>query len=96
MQVAETRARPPAWTLPVRLAGRVLTALLDSGSSISMVRSALLPQLPVLRVASVACFHGHVEHCPVVTVPLYYQGRRHEVAVARVDRPTPLRRATGT
>lgn len=86
MQVAETHALPLAWTLPVHLAGHVLTAILDSRSSISMLRSSLLLQLPVLQVASVACFHRYVEQCPVVTVPLHYLGQRHEVAVAKVQR----------
>lgn len=76
-------AKGQAWTLPVCLASWVLTALLDSESSVSMVRSALLPPLPVLHVTSVACFHGHVEHCPVVMVPLHYRGERHKVAVAQ-------------
>lgn len=66
MQAADGGRQQRAWTLPVRLAGRTLTALLDSGSSISMVRTSLLPSLPVIRMASVACFHGHMEHCPVV------------------------------
>lgn len=68
MQAAEEARHPRIWTLLVHFTGRTYTALLESGSSISMVRSSLLPSLPVLRLAPMACFHERVERCPVVSV----------------------------
>lgn len=59
--------------------------LVDSGSSISMVRSTLLPpHLPVVCTSRIACFHGHTEDCPVVQVHLYYMGQPGTVEMARV------------
>lgn len=77
--------RPAPWILDTYFEGTPWPALLDSGSSVSMVRSALLPsQLPVVRVTCIACFHGHVECCPVEEIPLYYLGQPRRLQVARV------------
>lgn len=59
------------WTLDTYFEGLHWPALLDSGSSVSMVRSILLPlHLPVVRITCIVCFHKHVECCPIVEIPL--------------------------
>ncbi|XP_054841809.1 uncharacterized protein LOC129333892 [Eublepharis macularius] len=84
--------RPPPLLILVEVSGRRLSAFLDSGSSVSMIRTRLLPAgLPVVRTATVACFHGHSETYPVVRVPLSCQGRTWEVELARVTNlPYPV------
>lgn len=67
--------RPAPWILDTYFEGLHWPALLDSWTSMMMVRTALLPSLPVVRVTHIACFHGHVECCPVVKIPLYYLGQ---------------------
>lgn len=52
-----------------------------------MIRSCLLPpHLLVVRDTRIACFHGHVERCPVVVISLYYLGQPHQLQVARIKR----------
>lgn len=91
-QAKELRERAGPWLLPVYYEGQEWQARLDSGSSVSMIRSTLLPtQLPVIRVVNIACFHGHSEACPVVELTLYYGGQPRCLQVARVQQlPYPV------
>lgn len=83
---AETH-QPQPWILETHFEGHPWQTLVDTGSSIFMVRSSLLaPSLPVLRTTRIACLHGHTEACPVVRIQLYYLGQQREVEVARVKR----------
>lgn len=83
---------PPPLLCKVYLGTRKLTALLDSGSSVSMVRSHLLPAgLPVVRWTTVVCLHHHAWQLPVVHIWLGYLGTFWQVDTVRVEAlPYPL------
>ncbi|KAL8172730.1 UNVERIFIED_CONTAM: hypothetical protein K2H54_014765 [Gekko kuhli] len=47
--------------------------------------------LSILCTTTIACYHGHIKHSPVVMVPLRYLGQVHDVLVAKVENlPYPL------
>lgn len=51
----------PPLTIPVRMGQRVVTSLLDTGSSISMIRAHLVPDnRPTLSLTTVAGVHCQV------------------------------------
>lgn len=52
---------------------------------VSMIHSCLLPtHLPIVKEARIACFHRHIEICPVVKIALYL-GHHQEVQLACVE-----------
>lgn len=79
-------------TIKVLLVKQTLTAFLDSGSSVSMIRShLLLAGLPVLGWAHISCLHHHTQKMPIVRTRLQYAGRNYELNMVRVeDLPWPL------
>lgn len=76
--------RPKPWVLETFYEGQPWQTLVDSGSSVSMVHSSLLPSLPTIRATCIACFHGHTETCAVVRIQLYYLGQLRELEIAWV------------
>lgn len=84
--------RKPQLMAKVLLGKQRLTAFLDSGSSISMIWSHLLPAaLPVLGWACVSCLHCHTQRMLIVWTCLRYAGRHQELNVVRAkDLPWPL------
>lgn len=72
--------------VPVKLGQKVVTALLDTGSSASLVRAHLVPaSLPILRYADIAGVYRNICRRPVVKLPLTYSGVTHTVEVLKVD-----------
>lgn len=84
--------KPPLLLIDIWVMGCFLTAVLGSRSSISMIQSGLLPtNLLVEWTASIVCFHGHVEECPIVCVVIWYLGVICDVALAWVKTlPYPM------
>ena len=69
----------------IHLYGQQVEAILDSGSSVSMVLEGLVPKtLPVQRTAAIACFHGHVSKCPVVDAQMEWGGKSLRISLAKV------------
>lgn len=67
--------KPPPLTVPVQLGKKTVTALLDMGSSVSLVRAHLVLQdRPVLRYTSLASVYRQVCLWPVVQLALGYNG----------------------
>lgn len=63
--------KAPPLTIPVRLGLKTLTAMLDTGSSVSLVRAHLIPSsIPILRYTNLAGVYRHVCRWPVVKVSL--------------------------
>lgn len=67
------------WVLETYYEGQPWQMLVNSGSSVSMVRSSLLPSLPTVWATCIACFHGQTETCVVVCIQLYYLGQLGEL-----------------
>lgn len=66
----------PAFTAEIILAGLRREALLDSGSTISMVRADLVPpDLPVIRWTHILCFSNHPHKWPVKAIPTSVAGQ---------------------
>lgn len=84
--------RNPLLTVKVALEAQKLTALLDSRSSVSMIRShLLLASLPVLGWAWVSCLHRHIQWLPIVKAQVRYAGALHNLNLIRADDlPWPL------
>lgn len=65
----------PAFTAKIILAGLRREALLDSGSTISMVRANLvLPDLPMLRWTHILCFSNHPHKWSIKPIPTTVAG----------------------
>lgn len=70
----------------VKLGQKVITALLDTGSSTFLVRAHLVPaSLPILRHADLAGVYRNVCQWPVVRLLMIYCGDTHSVEVLKVD-----------
>ena len=75
LQAVHHGPRPRALVITVRLDGGAYDALIDSGSSVSMILAPLVPPgLTVIRRTAITCLHGHAEESPVVMVLLEYLG----------------------
>ncbi|KAL8212462.1 UNVERIFIED_CONTAM: hypothetical protein K2H54_047342 [Gekko kuhli] len=69
MQAMVVGICPLAWTLLIELGKTHLVALVNICSSISMIRShLLLVMLLVLHIATIECFHRHINRCLVATL----------------------------
>lgn len=69
---ARTTTRPPL-TVPVQIGQKVVTALSDTGSSVSMMQAHLIPDgCPTLT--AVAVVNRQVWHWPMVRMILGYDG----------------------
>lgn len=83
---APSAAPQPPLTTQVLLGNQELTAFLDSGSAVSMVRSHLLPAgLLVLGWARISCLHRHTQRLPLVRATLHYLGQPHDLNLVRTD-----------
>lgn len=82
----------PPFTIPVQLGRRIVTALLDTGSSISMIRAHLVPNnKPTLRWAAVAGVDRQVCKWPVINLTPWYANLSHTVEILKVeDLPFPI------
>lgn len=76
----------PPLTLPIKLGQKIITALIDTGSSVSLVRAYLIPaSQPVVRYADVAGVYRNFCRWPVVRVPLTYNNNTYSVEVLKVN-----------
>lgn len=78
--------KPPPLTVPMLLGQRIVIALLDMRSPVSLVRAHLVPQgKPIRRYTALAGVYRRVCQWPVVQFPLRYNGRSHLMEVLKVD-----------
>lgn len=80
----------PGKTLPltvlVRLGHKTVTALLDTGSSVSLIRAHLIPQdRLILRYTAVAGVYRQVCRWPVVQMSLGYNNTTYSLDILKVD-----------
>lgn len=76
----------------VGLGNRKVTAVLDSGSAVSMIQAHLVPaNCPPHCWTSVACLHRHTQRLPVVRVTLQYHSQAQDVDLVQTEElPYPL------
>lgn len=69
----EGAEQPKPWILETYYGDQSWQTLADTGNSIYMAKSSLPASLSVVWTTT-ACFHGHVEACPIVQITLCYLG----------------------
>lgn len=78
--------KPPPMMVPVQLGKRTVTALLNMGSFVSLVRAHLVPQdHSVLLYITLAGVYQCVCQWPVVQLTLGYNGQTHLMDMLKVD-----------
>lgn len=78
--------KPPPLTTPVRLGKKFISSLLDTGSSVSLIQTHLVPQdCPILRYTMVAGIYRQVCCWPVVRMTIGYNGRVYSMDILKVD-----------
>lgn len=76
----------PPLMASVWLGRRTVTALLDTGSSVSLIRAHLVPQgQPVLCYTMLAGIYSQVCRWPVVRLPLVYNSTAYWLDILKVD-----------
>lgn len=85
-------SKTPPLTVLVQLGQRTITAMLDTGSSVSLVRAHLIPaSYPTIKYTEITGVYRKVRRWPVVRVPLTYNNKLQQVEVLKVDDlPFPL------
>nr|XP_042696181.1 uncharacterized protein LOC122172154 [Chrysemys picta bellii] len=84
---------PHNYTRPVKINGAETTALVDSGSAITLILGKLVKSSQLLQAKRVAvtCVHGAVSHYPTIPVEIEVQGNPIEVTVGVVPKlPYPV------
>lgn len=78
--------KPRLLTVPVKMGRQTVTALLDTGSSVSLIRAQLFPQTePIIRFTEVAGVYRQVHRWPVVHLTLEYNGSQYSFDMMKVD-----------
>lgn len=78
--------KPPPLTQLVRLGKKVVAALLDTSSSVSLIQTHLVPQdCPILRYTTVASVYRQVCRCMVVWMTIGYNGQFYSMDTLKVD-----------
>lgn len=76
----------PPLTVPIHIGQRLVMALLNTGSSISMIRALLVPQdRLVLQYSTVAGIHQQVRRWPMVHMRLGYNDHTQGLVILKVD-----------
>lgn len=74
------------FSIPVHLGRRVIMALLNTGSSISMIRAHLVPDnRPTFRWTAVTGVNRYVCTWPVIELTLWYAKMPHVFEILKVD-----------
>lgn len=76
----------PPLTLPVHQGCHLITALLDTGSSVSMIRAHLVPgDRPPLRWTAIAGVNRQICTWPMIKLTLWYARKPHTFDILKVD-----------
>lgn len=75
--------------MPIRLGQRTVTALLHTGSSLSLIQAHLVPQSePVFRYTEVAGVYRQLHKWPIGHLTLGYNGSQYSFDIVKVDGST--------
>ncbi|XP_053090965.1 uncharacterized protein LOC128318532 [Pangasianodon hypophthalmus] len=69
----------------VTVNGQCLNALLDTGSSVSLLKRSHMPHVPFVKLVTVQCVHGDVKQYPQTDVNVCVQDQIYMLNVAIVD-----------
>lgn len=83
---------PHPLTIPIHISQWVVTALLNTGSLVSMVRAHLVPEnRATICLTTIAGVHWQLQHWPVVWVSLMYKNQTHVLQILNVgELPFPV------
>ncbi|MCI4385783.1 hypothetical protein PGIGA_G00054680 [Pangasianodon gigas] len=86
------KATPPSLpTVPVKVNGQPVSALLDSGSTVTLAHPSILTSLKPNGSLMVSCVHGDIREVPAAQVTVNHQAKEWPLLVGLIPKlPMPL------